>query len=104
MVVLLNDLRLAHGESSLGFINPYLYDIAVRYPQAFSDITTGDIACGAGHSIDTVNCCSETFYAAEVWEFCVFVLYRDTMPLVGLGCNYWTWLTQFRRVVRCGGE
>merc|ERR1712130_121046 len=39
---LLNDLRLQNGESTLGFLNPMIYEHA----QAFNDITTGSSSPG----------------------------------------------------------
>ena len=40
-MALLNDLRLQNGKSPLGFLNPLLYDMAVKYPNTFTDITQG---------------------------------------------------------------
>jgi tripeptidyl-peptidase-1 len=68
MVTLWNDIRLSSGGSPLGFIAPFLYEIYSSHPEAFHDITTGDNACGAGHSIDTVNCCKYSFKAAPGWD------------------------------------
>ena len=47
---------------------PTGYTIGADHPEAFYDVTTGDNACGAGHSIDTVNCCDEYFSAAAGWD------------------------------------
>lgn len=41
VMALLNDLRLQNGKSPLGFLNPLLYDMAVKYPITFTDITQG---------------------------------------------------------------
>jgi tripeptidyl-peptidase-1 len=38
---LLNEKRLAAGGKPLGFLNPFLYQTAVKSPQAFTDIVTG---------------------------------------------------------------
>ena len=37
VMALLNDLRVAAGKPSLGFLNPFIY----RNPQAFHDVTQG---------------------------------------------------------------
>lgn len=64
MVSLWNDLRLAKGLAPMGFINPFLYSTYETHPEAFNDITVGDIACGIGSG----NCCKETFHAAAGWD------------------------------------
>ena len=68
MVTLWNDMRLAYRLPPLGFINPFLYDVAARHPEAFQDITTGNNACGAGGGLTTASCCSEYFSAAVGWD------------------------------------
>lgn len=42
MVTLWNDIRLANGRSSLGFINPFLYQLQASTPTAFTDVVTGN--------------------------------------------------------------
>jgi len=49
IVSLLNDLRLQQGKSSLGFLNPLIYQTAANVPNAFNDATSG---FNAGCSID----------------------------------------------------
>lgn len=68
MVTLWNDMRLQMGLPPLGFIAPLLYDIAADHPEAFQDIVTGDNACGAGHSISSVHCCTYGFPAVPGWD------------------------------------
>merc|ERR1712185_474014 len=47
VMALLNDLRVAAGKPSLGFLNPFIYQNAA----AFNDITTGsNEGCGLGQS------------------------------------------------------
>eukprot|EP00127_Corallochytrium_limacisporum_P002102 Clim_evm1s106 gene=Clim_evmTU1s106 len=41
IVTLLNDVSIANGGSTLGFLNPLLYQMAVDKPQAFTDIVSG---------------------------------------------------------------
>jgi hypothetical protein len=40
MVALWNDMRLAYNRPPLGFINPFLYDVARRAPEAFNDVVS----------------------------------------------------------------
>lgn len=68
MVTLWNAQRLASKLAPLGFISPLLYQIAEDAPEAYHDITTGDIACGVGYSIETVPCCNFSFYATAGWD------------------------------------
>jgi len=42
MVALLNDARLAKKMKPMGFINPWLYQMASQHPEAFNDVTKGD--------------------------------------------------------------
>lgn len=42
MVTLWNDIRLANGRPSLGFINPFLYQLQASTPTAFTDVVTGN--------------------------------------------------------------
>eukprot|EP01033_Poteriospumella_lacustris_P011452 gene11452-8148_t len=68
MVTLWNDIRLANNMPPMGFIAPFLYAIAEKNPEAFHDIVTGNNACGAGHSIETVNCCEHSYGAVPGWD------------------------------------
>jgi len=41
LMALANDVRLKHGKSTLGFINPLLYWMKRHHPEVFHDITLG---------------------------------------------------------------
>jgi tripeptidyl-peptidase-1 len=41
IISLLNDLRLQQGKSSLGFLNPLIYQTASTVPNSFNDVTSG---------------------------------------------------------------
>jgi len=41
IISLLNDIRFQNGRSSLGFLNPILYDALTNYPTSFFDVTQG---------------------------------------------------------------
>jgi len=44
---LLNDVRLQAGKASLGFLNPLLYQLAIKEPQVFTDVVKGsNPGCG----------------------------------------------------------
>ena len=45
VIALWNDVLLSEGRSPLGFINPFLYSVHERFPEAFRDITTGHNVC-----------------------------------------------------------
>jgi len=68
MVTLWNDMRLAYKLPPLGFVNPFLYQVAAQHPEAFRDVTTGNNACGAGGGLATASCCKESFEAAVGWD------------------------------------
>lgn len=68
MVTLWNDMRLAYGLPSLGFINPFLYSVQEAHPEAFNDVVTGDNACGAGGYLTTAHCCDASFKASVGWD------------------------------------
>jgi len=68
MVTLWNDARLAYGMPPLGFLNPFLYEIAASTPEAFTDVTTGNNACGAGGGLETANCCDNSFPATPSYD------------------------------------
>lgn len=61
MVTLVNGLRMAAGKSTLGWINPAIY----QYYSNFSiDIIHGNIkCCSTGH-----GCCSIGFFATHGWD------------------------------------
>jgi len=42
IITLLNDLRFNSGKSSLGWLNPFIYQTASNNPNAFFDVTIGD--------------------------------------------------------------
>jgi tripeptidyl-peptidase-1 len=50
---LLNDIKLNQGESTLGFLNPWIYSTAASNPNAFFDVTNGNNfvtqCCKSGH-------------------------------------------------------
>jgi tripeptidyl-peptidase-1 len=66
-MALLNDIRLASGKSSLGFLNPFIYQNAA----SFNDVTRGaGEGCGLGKQ--------KGFPAAKGWD-----------PVTGVGTpNY----------------
>jgi tripeptidyl-peptidase-1 len=69
VVALLNDIRLANGNSTLGFLNPFLYKTQASNSDAFFDVTVGDNQYG---------CCLDGFQCAKGWD-----------PVSGLGTpNY----------------
>jgi tripeptidyl-peptidase-1 len=46
---LLNDIRLNNGNSTLGFLNPFIYQTYVSNPTAFFDVTEGNnVVAGCG--------------------------------------------------------
>jgi len=59
IIALLNDARINAGKSTLGFLNPFLYDTLANHPDAFTDVTQG--SNGAG-------CCSHGFSASQGWD------------------------------------
>lgn len=65
MISLVNSARLAKNMSSLGFINPTLYNST----SFFNDITSGDNKCCAesSHILDPV-CCNSGFTAIKGWD------------------------------------
>jgi tripeptidyl-peptidase-1 len=71
MLGLINSGLRAQGKSTVGWVNPALYQKASYYVK---DITVGDNKCTADPDI----CCSEGFFAAPGWD-----------PATGLGSvNY----------------
>lgn len=72
MLSLMNDGIKRLGGTSMGFINPTLYKMAVDKPSAFIDVTTGDNKCmGQGAP---ATCCKDGYEAAVGWD-----------PVSGLG-------------------
>jgi len=69
IITLANSLRLNRGKSSLGFVNPILYQLFVDDPTIFHDVVQGNNRCTAS-SI----CCSYGFNASPGWD-----------PVTGLG-------------------
>ena len=71
MVSLVNSVRRAAGNSSLGWLNPALYAFSKEF--ILNDITSGNNLCQA-EKAGGVTCCSQGFYAAPGWD-----------PVSGLG-------------------
>lgn len=65
---LLNDRLLSEGKSPMGFVNPFLYQAAKKYPECFNDLTTGNTNC------DGKYCCKYGFSGTKSWD-----------PVSGLG-------------------
>ncbi|CAF1456971.1 unnamed protein product, partial [Didymodactylos carnosus] len=64
----INDQRLKLGMKPLGFLNPLLYQLAEKQPNAFYDIITGENNC------NKKTCCSYGFKAQKGYD-----------PVTGLG-------------------
>jgi tripeptidyl-peptidase-1 len=62
MIALLNNKRLNAGQAPMGFINPFLYNLATTNPGVFHDATTGNNGCTA-----STTCCTG-FNAAAGWD------------------------------------
>jgi tripeptidyl-peptidase-1 len=71
IVSLLNDHRFNNGKKQLGFLNFLLYEMGVKYPQAFHYITQGNNSC-TGWEMGT--CCKYGYSAIAGWN-----------PTVGFG-------------------
>jgi len=72
MIALLNDIRFQAGKSSLGFLNPLIY----QHPEIFNDVTVGS----------NPGCSTNGFYAEPGWD-----------PVTGMGTiafDKWTKLIQ----------
>jgi len=67
MVTLVNGMRLDAGLSSLGWLNPALYQYSSQY---INDITSGNNKCTENGNV----CCTQGFNAASGWD-----------PVTGLG-------------------
>ena len=60
LVTQLNAQRQQRGQSSLGFLNPLLYELAASVDATpFVDITEGENGCGEGGT-----CCSHAWFKA----------------------------------------
>jgi len=59
---LLNDIRLNSGKTTLGFLNPWIYQTAASNANAYFDVTIGDNVVG--------KCCGENggFQCAPGWD------------------------------------
>lgn len=68
MMSVLNDMRVKAGKSTLGFVNPLLYQAYQECPECFHDITVGY----NGHNCPVHS--KQGFYAAKGWD-----------PVTGLG-------------------
>jgi len=62
MVARLNDERLQQGLPPLGFLNPLLYRLAEKHPEAFNDVVMGDNRCSAS------RCCETGFGTSRGWD------------------------------------
>lgn len=68
LVSLINDHLLNAGKTTLGFLNPLLYQAANEQPNTFNDITSGSNECNRAY------CCLYGYSAAKGWD-----------PVSGLG-------------------
>eukprot|EP01006_Ploeotia_vitrea_P012939 TRINITY_DN34077_c0_g1_i1.p1 TRINITY_DN34077_c0_g1~~TRINITY_DN34077_c0_g1_i1.p1 ORF type:complete len:802 (+),score=467.08 TRINITY_DN34077_c0_g1_i1:338-2407(+) len=64
IVSLLNDVRIAQGQQPLGFLNPWLYQVAASHPEAFNDIVNGDNKC----TVNNEGCCAHGFHAQRHYD------------------------------------
>merc|ERR1719316_172956 len=71
-----NEARLARGLEPVGFVNPLLYALHATNPDAFMDITVGNISCACLGSLndpeDPQRCCDDNgtamFNAGPGWD------------------------------------
>lgn len=71
LVALWNDIRLANKKPPLGFLNPFLYQIYDKTPEAFNDVTTGINQCQGLRPVPATAppfCCSFGYSAAPGWD------------------------------------
>jgi tripeptidyl-peptidase-1 len=70
MISLLNNARLNAGKKSLGFINPWLYQLYETNPSSFNDIVIGNNKCSDQYQSLLFNyyCCANGFYAAPGYD------------------------------------
>lgn len=64
MIAMWNDIRLAHNQPPLGFINPLLYQLQKSHPEAFHDVVHGNNRC----TVNDAKCCAEGFHAVAGWD------------------------------------
>jgi len=75
MVALMNDDRLKLGMTPMGFVNPFLYQVAQADPSIFTDVDRGDNRCTANCDPPCkLKCCQYGYYAVPGWD-----------PTTGLG-------------------
>jgi tripeptidyl-peptidase-1 len=74
IISLINDQRLQAGKKTLGFLNPALYQLLAKHPDAFFDITTGSNSDG----------CCPGFYATTGWD-----------PITGVGAPNFATLSKY---------
>jgi len=73
-VSLINALRLAEGETSIGWLNPTLYSaggdvtFANTSTIVYNDITSGDNKCCASNQPQTATCCTAGFTTCTGWD------------------------------------
>ena len=73
MLSLVNSARIDAGQSSVGFINPTLYQLgsnatfAAQVGASFNDVTSGDNKCCAS-STGNPTCCDSGFTATSGWD------------------------------------
>jgi len=63
VITLLNDWRLNNGKTQLGFLNPLLYEMGAKSPNAFNDVTVGDNRCTLQGT-----CCQWGYGATPGWD------------------------------------
>ncbi len=64
IITLLNEIRLAKGQSPLGFINPFLYKLARVHPEVFHDVVVGENRC----TVNDMQCCPVGFKATPGFD------------------------------------
>lgn len=73
VLTLANNARFKKGKSSVGFVNPSLYNLFKGQPTVYNDVTSGDNKCCAKSGVTPV-CCTYGFYCTPGWD-----------PVTGLG-------------------
>jgi tripeptidyl-peptidase-1 len=65
MMTLINGRRIKAGKQPIGFLNKILYEtVAVKHPEVFHDITSGENNCAAGQ-VGSETCCPYGFNASR---------------------------------------
>jgi subtilase family serine protease len=77
MISSINSARIAKGLSSLGFLNPILYNLAATQPQIFNDATSGFNNCDSNGKI----CCSQGFNASTGWYACWLLFVSNSLKI-----------------------